>query len=61
MRLVLREVRVRVRSAGGGLLVNAARPLTADFMDLRDQPRIRKLFYMQQVRYHARRMNHHDT
>jgi hypothetical protein len=61
MRLVLREVRARVQSAGGGLLVNAARPLTADFMDLCEQPHIRKLFYMQQVRRLARRTTRHGT
>jgi len=50
---VIRNVRVRVASATTGhpeLLVNEARVLSAEFMDICRQEHLRKLFFMQQVR-----------
>ncbi|EIN06560.1 hypothetical protein PUNSTDRAFT_24760, partial [Punctularia strigosozonata HHB-11173 SS5] len=45
---VLDAVRARITKEGRQLLVNEAKPLSAEFMDLCEQPHIRKLFYMQQ-------------
>lgn len=50
---VIRNLRVRVASATTGLpelLVNEARVLSAEFMDICKQEQLRKLFFMQQVR-----------
>jgi hypothetical protein len=51
---IMQNLRVRVTACTTtgrpGLLVNEARVLTADFMDICRQEHIRKLFFMQQVR-----------
>ena len=50
---VIRNLRVRVASVTTGLLellVNEARVLSADFIDICKQEHLRKLFFMQQVR-----------
>lgn len=53
MYAVLKELRVRaVSSAGHSLFVNDAKILSTKFMDICQEPHIRKLFFMQQVRQH---------
>ena len=50
---VIRNIRVRVANATTGhpeLLVNEARALSVEFMDICRQEHLRKLFFMQQVR-----------
>jgi hypothetical protein len=50
---VIQNLRIRVASATTGrpeLLVNEARVLSAEFMDICRQEHLRKLFFMQQVR-----------
>jgi hypothetical protein len=46
---VLQNMRTRVSSGGARLLVNDARKLTANFMDICKEDNLRKLFFMQQV------------
>lgn len=48
---VLTGVRDRVRSGGQNLLVNTAKQLSTDFMDICRQEDLSKLFFMQQVCY----------
>ncbi|KAJ6593412.1 hypothetical protein B0H19DRAFT_921449 [Mycena capillaripes] len=45
---VLQNMRTRISSSGGKLLVNDARKLTANFMDVCKEDNLRKLFFMQQ-------------
>ncbi|KAJ7188762.1 hypothetical protein C8R46DRAFT_1055706 [Mycena filopes] len=45
---VLQNMRTRISSGGAELLVNDARKLTANFMDICKEEHLRKLFFMQQ-------------
>ncbi|KAF8146877.1 hypothetical protein K438DRAFT_1910626 [Mycena galopus ATCC 62051] len=45
---VLQNMRARVSSSGAGLLVNDAKKLTSNFIDVCKQDDLRKLFFMQQ-------------
>ncbi|KAJ7686577.1 hypothetical protein B0H17DRAFT_1204242 [Mycena rosella] len=45
---VLQNMRTRIASSGSKLLVNDARILTANFMDICKEENLRKLFFMQQ-------------
>ncbi|KAJ7496852.1 hypothetical protein FB451DRAFT_1209000 [Mycena latifolia] len=45
---VLQNMRTRIASSGSKLLVNDARMLTANFMDICKEDNLRKLFFMQQ-------------
>lgn len=47
---VLVAFRSRVSDVNANLLLNVARPLTSTFMDICREERLRKLFFMQQVR-----------
>lgn len=46
---VLQNMRTRISSGGAKLLVNDAKKLTANFIDLCREENLRKLFFMQQV------------